>query len=55
MVLHVFSSYGFKYLRTTAYSDKSVVTVTQCEIILIMLNTGKLFSFNTGLLVLFLL
>jgi len=38
---------------TTAYSDKSVVTVTHCEISLIMLNTGKLFPFNTVLLVIF--
>ena len=38
---------------TSAYSDKSVVTVTDCEISLIMLNTGKLFPFNTGLLVIF--
>jgi hypothetical protein len=38
---------------TTAYSDKSVVTVTHCEISLMMLNTGKLFSFNSGILVIF--
>jgi len=35
------------------YSDKSVVTVTHCEISLIMLNTGKLFSFNSDILVIF--
>jgi len=37
----------------TADSDKSVMTIPNCEISLILLNTGNLFPFDTGLLVIF--